>query len=201
MNGKISSQYVQIQGANIHYLQAGELSAPPVLLLHGASFNAQTWQEIGTLKRVADKGYRAVAVDLPGYGSSQILSGSREDFLRELLEKLPLDRPIIVSPSMSGGYSLPFIANHAEKLRGFVAIAPVGIANYVEKLTGINLPSLAIWGSNDRIVPVSQADLLVKVMPNAQKVVLENAGHACYMRSTDEFHTHLIDFCDRTFNA
>ncbi|NES19171.1 MAG: alpha/beta hydrolase, partial [Symploca sp. SIO3E6] len=52
------------------------------------------------------------------------------------------------------------------------------------------------WGSNDRLIPVAQADLLLKLMPNAQKVVLENAGHACYMRATDKFHEHLIKFVE-----
>ncbi|MGK7878057.1 MAG: alpha/beta fold hydrolase [Xenococcaceae cyanobacterium] len=196
MNTTINSNYVTIQGANIHYLEAGEATAPPVLFLHGASFSAQTWQEIGSLKLLAEKGYRAVAVDLPGYGSSQRISDPPQEFMGLLIEGLNLNLPIVVSPSMSGGYSLPFIANHSERLRGFVPVAPVGISRFGEQLKGIELPTLAVWGSNDRIVPVKQADFLVKMMPNAQKVILANAGHACYMRATDEFHEHLIKFVE-----
>ncbi|NES22662.1 MAG: alpha/beta hydrolase, partial [Symploca sp. SIO3E6] len=194
MNTKISSQYVTIQGTKIHYLAAGATTAKTVLFLHGASFNAKTWQEIGSLQLLAQKGYRGIAVDLPGYGSSERLSGSNKDFLLELINSLDLNLPILVSPSMSGNYSLPLIANHAEQLSGFVPIAPVGILKFEEQLKGVQLPTLAIWGSNDRLIPVAQADLLLKLMPNAQKVVLENAGHACYMRATDAFHEHLLKF-------
>jgi pimeloyl-ACP methyl ester carboxylesterase len=201
MDAIVNSQYIKIQGANIHYLEAGELTAPSVLFLHGASFIARTWQEIGTLELLAEKGYRSVAVDLPGYGNSQSLSGWREEFLLELLEKLNLNRPIVVSPSMSGAYSFPFLVNYPEKLRGFVPVAPVGILNYRDRLKGIEVLTLAIWGSNDRTIPVTQADLLVKLMPNVQKVILENAGHACYMRATNEFHKSLIKFCDRCFSS
>lgn len=197
MNADINSKFVKIQGANIHYLETGETTALVVLLLHGASFSAQTWQDIGTLKLLAEKGYRSVALDLPGYGSSERISSSPVEFLLELIEVLKLGKPILVSPSMSGGYSLPFVVKYSEKLRGFVPVAPVGILNFSEQLQGIKLPTLAIWGSNDRIVPVEQADELLKLMPNAQKVILTNAGHACYMRSTDEFHEHLIEFIDR----
>jgi len=196
MNTSIKSKYLNVDGAKIHYQEAGKLTTP-VLLLHGASFSSQTWLEIGTLRILTEKGYGAVAVDLPGYGKSENISGSRPEFLLKLLNALNLNLPVIVSPSMSGSYSLPFIVNHGEKLRGFVAVAPVGIAQIAGKLEGVQLPILAIWGSNDQIVPVQQADLLVKLMPNAQKVMLANAGHACYLRSTDEFHQHLIKFLEQ----
>jgi pimeloyl-ACP methyl ester carboxylesterase len=95
---------------------------------------------------------------------------------------------------MSGNYSLPVVVHHPEKLKGFVAVAPVGISRFRKQLRGLDLPTLAVWGSNDRIVPVAQADWLVELMPKAQKVILENAGHACYMRATDAFHQHLLQF-------
>lgn len=197
MDVTINSKQVKIQGASIHYLEAGETTTPSVLFLHGASFSAQTWKEIGSLKLLAEKGYRAVAIDLPGYGSSENIFGSRQEFLLSLVKELNLNLPVVVSPSMSGGYSLPFLVNDSEKLRGFVSVAPVGILKFEKQLQGVKLPTLAVWGSNDRIVPLEQADLLLKLMPNAEKVILANAGHACYMRATDEFHGHLIKFLER----
>ncbi|MBD2185449.1 alpha/beta hydrolase [Planktothrix sp. FACHB-1355] len=197
MTAAINSKFVKIQGANIHYLESGEQNTKSVLFLHGASFSSQTWKDIGTLNLLAEKEYRAVAVDVPGYGNSERISGSPGEFLLEVIEVLNLNKPVLISPSMSGNYSLPFVVNHSEKLSGFVPVAPVGIMMFTQQLQGIQLPTLAIWGSNDTIVPVAIADELLKVMPNADKIVLENAGHACYMRATDEFHQHLINFCDR----
>jgi pimeloyl-ACP methyl ester carboxylesterase len=190
----IESNYIKIQGANIHYLATKNQSEIKILLLHGASFSSQTWQEIGTLQLLGEKGYSAVAVDLPGYGSSQKISGSPEQFLLELIDKLNLNCPIVVSPSMSGNYSLSFIVKYPERARGFVAVAPVGISRFSQKLQGIEVPTLAIWGSNDRIVPLAQAELLVQLIPKARKVILKDAGHACYMKATKEFHQHLLYF-------
>lgn len=194
MESSIASRYITIETSPIHYLANETKSAPIVLLLHGASFTSQVWQDIGTLNLLANQGYGVVAVDLPGYGKSAKFLGDRSSFLLQFIKTLELNKPIVISPSMSGNYSLPLVVHHAEKLSGFVAIAPVGIQRYQQQLKGISLPTLAIWGSNDRIIPPQQADLLVESMPNAEKVILPNAGHACYMKATDEFHQQLIQF-------
>lgn len=190
----IESYYTKIKEANIYYLTTKNESELTILLLHGASFSSQTWLEIGTLQLLFEKGFRAVAVDLPGYGKSDKIAVSNEEFLLELIEQLNLNCPIVVSPSMSGNYSLRFLVKYPDRVRGFVAVAPVGISRFSQQLKGIKIPTLAIWGSNDRIVPLEQAELLVKLMLKANKVILNNAGHACYMKAPGEFHQHLLEF-------
>lgn len=37
-----------------------------VVLLHGKAFNSHTWEQLGTLQLLVQRGYRAVALDLPG---------------------------------------------------------------------------------------------------------------------------------------
>ncbi|MGB3692428.1 MAG: alpha/beta hydrolase [Spirulinaceae cyanobacterium] len=195
MDIPVKSSYLLIQDANIHYLEAGKIDAPSVVFLHGATFSAKTWEEIGSLEILAEKGYRAIAVDLPGCGDSESLStGALQEFIQEFIAKLSLNLPILVAPSMSGGYSLPFMVKHQEKLRGFVPIATVGISRLAEQLTNVTTPTLVIWGSQDPLIPATQADVLVDIMPNAKKVILEGVGHACYLSATEEFHQHLMNF-------
>ena len=197
----IDSHVIILQQTRIHYLEAGTPDWPAVLFLHGASFSAQTWQDLGTLTLLAQHSYRAIAVDLPGFGQSESGEFPPLDFLLELLEHLPLDKPILVSPSLSGMYSLPFVATHPEKLAGFVPVAPVGIGTYEDQLQGNPLPTLAIWGSNDHIVPIEQAELLCGLLPQSRKILLEDAGHACYLRATPEFHAHLLQFVQEVFST
>jgi abhydrolase domain-containing protein 14 len=188
------TSFLMLQQARIHSLEMGASDGPGVLFLHGASFSAQTWHELGTLAFLAQHGYRAIAVDLPGFGQSEAGGFTPLEFLLELLEQLRLERPILVSPSMSGNYSFPLVVNYPDKLAGFVAVAPVGISTYKQQLRGNPLPTLAIWGSNDQIVPVEQADLLCQLLPHARKIILADAGHACYLRATTAFHTHVLQF-------
>ena len=192
-----TSKYITVQNARIHCIEAGQVSAAPVLFLHGASFRAETWEDLGTLSLLAEAGYYAVAVSLPGFGRSQTADGAPLDFMLELLDVLSLNRPVLISPSMSGQYSLPLVIDHGHKLNGFVAVAPVGIRHFAAKLEGVVLATLAIWGSNDRVIPAEQADLLSQLMPNVEKVILVDAGHASYMRATEAFHQHLLHFVKR----
>jgi pimeloyl-ACP methyl ester carboxylesterase len=66
----IITQQFDYGGHPIHTLQAGPDSGPLILLLHGKMFQAATWQETGTLAKLAEAGYHVVALDLPGFGNS-----------------------------------------------------------------------------------------------------------------------------------
>ena len=54
--------------------------------------------------------------------------------MMELLKVLGLDtdKPVIVSPSMSGGFALPLLFQQPEVFKGYVPVAPVGVKQYNE---------------------------------------------------------------------
>lgn len=64
---------IQVQGQSLFFREArpgsGQAARFSVLLLHGKRFSSETWQNLGTLHRLAEAGYRAVAIDLPGTSS------------------------------------------------------------------------------------------------------------------------------------
>ncbi|XP_067907438.1 protein ABHD14A isoform X2 [Heterodontus francisci] len=106
-----------------------------VLLLHGQAFNSKTWEGLGTLNLLAQQGYRAVAVDLPGFGNTPHMETGkvdkdRADFLLAFLNSVGLQTPVLVSPSMSGRFSIPFLMFQNQRLKGFIPIAPVGTSQY-----------------------------------------------------------------------
>ncbi len=188
------SRWIEIEGGRTHYLIEGGESGRPVVLLHGASFSAETWKQIGTMAALAHAGYLAYAVDLPGFGKSAPSKGSPNTWLRELLDQLSIERPVVASPSMSGRFSLPLVTDEPERVSGFVAVAPVGIPSFASRLDRINCPVLAIWGEHDRIVPIAQADLLIEKVAQGRKVVIAGGSHAPYMSDAAAFHTELHGF-------
>ncbi len=77
-------------------------------------------------------GYRACAIDIP---SSLSINKNQEAFewLTRLIHTLHLKNLVIISPSMSGQLTLPFIFQLSKKqknIRGFVPIAPVGTKKF-----------------------------------------------------------------------
>jgi pimeloyl-ACP methyl ester carboxylesterase len=67
-------------------------------------------------------------------GGQALPPDSRGAFLQALLQALQVQQPlVIVTPSMSGTYILPWLADHAENLAAWVAVAPVGLQQWVQK--------------------------------------------------------------------
>ena len=121
-----------------------------ILLLHGSKFDADTWVETGTLAFLAENGYHAFAINLPGWGSTTKLSSKDvpRDFLKSVMEALGITKPALISPSMSGHFSIPFVEAYTFLLSSFIPVAPVFPPKFEEDAQ-IMLPALVVWGSLD----------------------------------------------------
>lgn len=187
---------IELQGSKLHALVAGPDDGFPVLLLHGQRFHSGTWLEIGTYRKLASQGYRVVGIDLPGYGLSEESNVPRERLLRELIPALGIGKPVIVVPSMSGGFAFPLLIESPKLVSGFVAVAPSGIQHYGSGLHKIKTPTLILWGEKDAISPLSLGEQLKSEVEGSRMLVLAGARHPCYLDRPDEFHQALLEFLE-----
>ena len=104
---------------------------------------------------MASLGHRVIAVDLPGYGQSGRFNGDRGEFLETLIETLiPGRKPVLVSPSMSGTFSLPLLDRNQDLLCGFIPVAPVATTSYGKAFyEAIRVPTMIVYG--DQVCPHS----------------------------------------------
>ena len=63
-----------------------------------------------------------------------------------------------------------------------------------DKLTDINIPTLAIFGDKDDQTPCKIANKLTKEMPNCTKHIMKDCGHFCFAENPREFNGLVKEF-------
>ncbi len=109
-----------------------EGDGPPLLLLHGYSDSADTWRIL--LDRLARAGRRAVAVDLPGFGTCDVLNDhepiltQHRRFAAAAVEWMaPEGGAVVCGNSLGGLVSLLLAEEDGHDLAGVLPVAPAGL--------------------------------------------------------------------------
>lgn len=67
-----------------------------------------------------------------------------------------------------------------------------------EDLTGlmprVDMPALLVWGSEDTATPLSDGQLMEKLMPQAGLAVFEGSGHYAFVEQKDRFNRVIASF-------
>ncbi|XP_025901890.1 protein ABHD14B-like [Nothoprocta perdicaria] len=201
---RLTEGTVAVDGQSLFYREAapdGPGARLAVLLLHGIRFSSDTWLQLQTLATLARAGYRAVAIDLPGLGRSKdavapapVGQPAPGAFLKAVWEALGLGAAVLVSPSLSGMYSLPFLLEHSALLKAYVPVAPICTEKFLpEQYARIKTPTLIVYGEQDAELGQASLDKL-RHLPAHRVLVLQGAGHACYLDKPDEWHRGLLAF-------
>jgi abhydrolase domain-containing protein 14 len=191
---------VSIRGLKIRYLEKGK--GAPVVLLHGFSFCAETWVEIGLFDELA-KEYHVYSFDMP-YGiksrSDKFDAKSRDEyaeFLIDLLKTLNINEPILLGASISGEVTLRYLLSGYNAKAGIV-VGPVNVKSLAPNLNRITVPLLVVWGERDDISSPDNSKILESHVRNTKVHILKKAGHACYLDKPEEFKVIVKDFLKKT---
>ena len=145
-----------IDGGTIAYNVAG--AGPTVLLIHGLFADKEQWGELAC--RLADAGYRTIAVDLPGYGSSDGFPLSvyqlehEAQALHTLMQRLEVERVDLAGNSMGGAIAALYASRYPRSVRSLAFLgSPLGITEWAPGVRE------AISNGVNPFIPVTEAEL------------------------------------------
>ena len=122
-------------------------------------------------------------------------TGVRSDAVvrRPRLRRLFLQSVVLYPERLSGPLTAELVQGAGKE--GFVpALEALLGYSFRDRLAQIEVPVLIVWGRNDLLVPVRDADTFEALIPDARKVIFEDTGHVPMLERPSRFNALLASF-------
>ena len=123
------SRFIDIDGIRVHYQDAGEKSNPALVLIHGFASSTLVWSKV--FLRLAEAGYRVIALDMLGYGYSakpkngEYTIAGQAKLLTRLLDALGITRAIVVGSSYGGAVAATCALDYPDRVEKLILVGTV----------------------------------------------------------------------------
>lgn len=123
------SQFADVDGVRVHYQEAGHPSAPALLLIHGFASSTLVWSKV--FLKLAQAGFRVIAVDMLGFGYSakprngEYTIRGQAKLLVGLLDALAIPRALFVGSSYGGAVAATCALDYAHRVEKLVLVGTV----------------------------------------------------------------------------
>lgn len=153
--------------------------------------------------------HRVIVPDLFGHGESDKPAGdyslgAHAATMRDLLDRLGVERVTLVGHSLGGGIAMEFYYLFPERVERMVLVASgrlgreVNISAHDYLPDAAPIPTLIIWGSRDRMIPAWHAISSQRSIPGCRVELFEGAGHFLHLDEPDRFADLVRDFIATT---
>ncbi|MCE7000801.1 alpha/beta fold hydrolase [Saccharothrix sp. S26] len=149
---EIEEHWIDVDGTATRYLEAG--TGPPVLLIPGEGSVAEEWYDV--VQGLAGR-YRAVAIDLPGYGYTEPITDTSAAalaaFVWRFVRALGLRRPVLIGHSLGGAVAIRAALEQPSGVPALVLVGSADLGRAINPLAILQsvtpLGDLTVW-----LVPV-----------------------------------------------
>ena len=123
------SKFIDVNGVRLHYQEAGDVTAPPLLLIHGFASSTLVWSKV--FLSLADAGFRVIALDMLGFGYSgkprngEYTIDGQAKLIIELLDRLKIKRATLVGSSYGGAVAATCALEYATRVKRLVLVGAV----------------------------------------------------------------------------
>ncbi len=174
------SRFALIDGVRVHYQEAGALSQPPILLIHGFTASNFVWNDV--LLPIAAAGFRVIAPDLVGFGFSGKPNGGEYTIdaqartIIALMNHLRIESAMLIGSSYGGAIAATCALDYATRVERLVLVDAV-INDYAKRRPLLRLAALPLMG-----------DLITPLMLGSRKLI-----HSQMRKGYAPENMHLFD--------
>ncbi|MFV0389539.1 MAG: alpha/beta fold hydrolase [Pyrinomonadaceae bacterium] len=120
---------VDVFGAKIRYMEAGNSDAPNLILLHGLGASSESW--LMNIAKLAEN-YHVIAPDMVGFGKSdkpflKYRIGTFADFMDKFMSELKLEKASFVGNSLGGWVAAKIAVDYPERIEKLVLVDSAGL--------------------------------------------------------------------------
>jgi pimeloyl-ACP methyl ester carboxylesterase len=180
----------------------------------------QTVQDLATTMAAAGESLGLSQFNLIGTSFGGTVAAWMAVQRRDLVAALVLDAPSMIRPEGSEPVSgspeeiAHRLYAHPERVPPIPAVEPATAARrltFVRRLGGptrntdveeglrrLKVPTLVLFGTQDRVIPARMGRVYKELIPDAHLVFVYDAGHAVMVERPEAFAEVVIDFLERT---
>ncbi len=124
-----NSWFTRVHGVRIHFQEAGNENAPPIILIHGFISSNLIWSHV--LRPLAEAGFRAIAPDLPGYGYSDKPADAQYTIAEQaravigFMDRLGIAKAVIAGASYGGAVAATIALDFPERVEKLILVGAV----------------------------------------------------------------------------
>lgn len=139
------------------------------------------------------------AVRVPFLGELLLLPSAPPEWALRLGIRGIVHDPDSVEPDAARGYREPLRSRDHRRavLQASRQIDPSIARKFAPRYRELEVPTLALWGAEDRVVPPEFAGRLARELPDARAVLLEGVGHLPPEEAPERSLAELKTFLDR----
>lgn len=123
------SNFVNVDGARIHFQDFGDPASPPMILIHGYTASVYVWRTVAPI--LAQAGFYVIAIDLLGFGYSEkprwfdysITSQAR--MISRFMDRIGVGRAVVIGSSYGGAVAATLALDYAERVEKLVLVDTV----------------------------------------------------------------------------
>ena len=123
------SRFLDVNGVRIHYQEAGDADAPPMILIHGFATSNLVWSKV--FLDFAAGGFRVIAPDLLGYGYSDkprdldYTIARQAEMVVDFMKELGIERAVLVGSSYGAAVAATVALDHPAMVEKLILVGAV----------------------------------------------------------------------------